>query len=113
MAATTSPKTLSQLTRLALTKPEFKAHLLPLIRQQASTILSPKAKLRVELRRHAATTTDPVLAKRIVQALEDREARFEEGKSVDVEKWLRDRGNEEAADDWKKFNEEHRDKFKE
>lgn len=40
-------------------------------------------------------------------------ARFEEGISVDVEQWLRDRGNHDAADDWAANTEKYKDKFKE
>ncbi len=41
-----------------------------------------------------------------------RQARFEEGKSVDVPQYLRDSGNSEAADQWEKMSELHKDKFK-
>lgn len=112
MSATTSPKSLSKLTRLALTKPEFQAKLLPFIRHHASSMLPPMAKLRVELRRAAATTTDPVLANRIAQALDDRAARFEEGTKVDVAKWLEDQGLPDAAKKWRDNTEEYKDKFK-
>ena len=41
-----------------------------------------------------------------------RQARFEEGVSVDVPKYLREHGNPEAAEDWVDMNEEHKDEFK-
>jgi hypothetical protein len=41
-----------------------------------------------------------------------RRAKFPEGASVDVPAYLRDRGNPEAAADWEKMNEEHKDNFK-
>jgi hypothetical protein len=39
-------------------------------------------------------------------------ARFEEGKSVDVPKYLREKGNPEAAEEWEQNVEEYGDKFK-
>jgi len=39
-------------------------------------------------------------------------AKFPEGKSVDVAKYLRDHGNAEAAEEWERMNEEHGGKFK-
>lgn len=40
------------------------------------------------------------------------DARFEEGTSVDVAKYLEEHGNPEAAKEWEAMNEEHGDKFK-
>jgi len=111
MSATTSPKTLSKLTRLALTNLEFQTNLLPFIRHQASMMLPPRAKLRVDLRRAAATTTDPILGLRIAQALDDRAARFEEGTKVDVAQWLEDQDLPEAAKKWRENTEKYKDKF--
>ncbi|MFA6234293.1 MAG: DUF2958 domain-containing protein [Bacteroidota bacterium] len=42
----------------------------------------------------------------------EKEARFEEGVSVDVPKYLKEHGNPDAAEDWIAMNEEHGDKFK-
>lgn len=41
-----------------------------------------------------------------------RQAKFPEGKSVDVPTYLRDHGNPEAAEEWEAMNKEHGDKFK-
>ena len=35
-------------------------------------------------------------------------ARFPEGKSVDVPKYLRDHGNPEGADEWEEMNEKYK-----
>lgn len=112
MAATSSPKILRKLARLALAKPEHQARLLPILRRQAAEVLPDKALLRIELRRLASSTQNPALARRIRIALDDRAARFEEGKSVDVPKFFREHGNEDAAKQWEENIETYGDKFK-
>lgn len=42
----------------------------------------------------------------------EREARFEEGKSVDVADYLREHGNDNAADKWEENTDKYKDKFK-
>jgi len=112
MAATSSPHFLSKLARLALTQPQYQAQLLPLLRRRAAQILPAQARLRVELRRMAALTKNSALAEQILSVLDERTARFEEGTSVDVEAWLREKGLDEAADDWASNTEKYKDKFK-
>ncbi len=114
MADAYSPKTLRGLARLALQEPKFRSVLLPFLRSRVATSLHPEARLRIELRRLAKATEDPRLVARIAEVLESGEkaARFEEGTSVDVEKWLRDRGLDDAADEWAANTEKYKDKFK-
>lgn len=112
MSATTSPLFLRKLVRLALEKPEHQSLLLPILRQKAATVLSEKARLRVALRQAASRIKDPVLAARIAEELDGKSARFEEGKSVDVAAWLRENGEEGAAEKWEANTEKYRDKFK-
>ena len=50
--------------------------------------------------------------KNAMQELRDLAARFTEGESVDVAKYLRDHGNPEAADKWEAMNEEYGDLLK-
>ena len=54
---------------------------------------------------HTAMTDLEMLASEV-------RAKFPEGKSVDVAKYLRDHGNAEAADEWEAMNKEHGGKFK-
>ena len=112
MSATTSPLFLRKLVRLALEKPEHQRLLMPILRQRAASVLSEKARLRVALRRAASQFSDPKLGLQIAEALDGKSARFEEGKSVDVAKWLRDKGLDEAADEWEENTEKYGDKFK-
>jgi uncharacterized protein YidB (DUF937 family) len=44
--------------------------------------------------------------------LAQKSAKFEEGKSVDVPKYLRDHDNPQGAEDWKEENEKNKDNFK-
>lgn len=112
MSATNTPLFLRKLVHLALEKPEHQRLLMPLLRQRAAAVLPEKARLRIALRRAATQVSDPELGQKIAEALDGKSARFEEGKSVDVAKWLRDKGLDEAADDWEKNTEEYGDKFK-
>lgn len=111
MAATPSPILLSKLARLAISHPQYQPSILSFLRRHASK-LPTEIQLRVELRRLAATTPNKILARRIANVLDDRTARFEEGTSVDVEKWLRDKGLDQAADEWAENTDKYKDKFK-
>lgn len=91
------------LTRLALEQQSLRPQLAPILRQ-AATELPDEVQLRISLAQISEARPD------LVEKF--RQARHEEGKSVDVEAWLREHGHADAADAWAENNAKYRDKFK-
>ncbi len=111
MAATKNTQILSAFAQLALSRPQYQKQIVPILRRVASKMLSPQTRLRVDLRRLAATHPNPRVATEVQGLLEQR-ARFEEGKTVDVAEWLRSKGLDDAAKEWEENTEKYRDQFK-